>query len=63
MKCYSVISFFAFLNSNPKGRNLVRVCQTISCDMHEQKLELFKLLNVSLELKIGETTKDNKYYC
>ena len=34
VEVYSVISFFAFLNSNPKGRNLVRICQTISCDMH-----------------------------
>ena len=37
VEVYSVISFFAFLNDNPKGRNLVRVCQTISCDMKGKK--------------------------
>lgn len=60
VEVYSVISFFAFLNSNPKGRNLVRVCQTISCDMHG-KSAVINAIERELGIKIGETTKDNKY--
>jgi NADH:ubiquinone oxidoreductase subunit E len=60
VEVFSVISFFAFLNSNPKGRNLVRVCQTISCDMRG-KSGLVKAIERELGIKVGETTKDNKF--
>ena len=60
VEVYSIISFFAFLNSNPKGRNLVRVCQTISCDMHG-KSGVVQAIERELGIKIGETTKDNKF--
>ena len=60
VEVYSVISFFAFLNSNPKGRNIVRVCQTITCDMHG-KSAIINAIERELGIKIGETTKDNKF--
>jgi NADH:ubiquinone oxidoreductase subunit E len=60
VEVYSVISFFAFLNSNPKGRNLVRVCQTISCDIHG-KAAVVHAIERELGIKVGETTKDNKF--
>ena len=33
VEVYSVISFYSFLHSKPSGRNIVRLCRTISCDM------------------------------
>ena len=60
VEVYSVISFFAFLNSNPKGRNLVRICQTISCDMHG-KAGIVHAIERELGIKVGETSKDNKF--
>lgn len=60
VEVYSVISFFAFLNSNPKGRNLVRICQTISCDM-KGKSGLINAIERELGIKVGETTRDNKF--
>lgn len=60
VEVYSVISFFAFLNSNPKGRNIVRICQTISCDM-KGKSSLIKAIERELGIKVGETTRDNKF--
>ena len=33
VEVYSVITFYAFLNTEPKGRNIVRLCQTIICDL------------------------------
>lgn len=60
VEVYSVISFFSFLNSNPKGRNLVRICQTISCDM-KGKQAIVNAIERELGIKIGETTKDNKF--
>ncbi len=60
VEVYSVISFYSFLNSEPKGRNIVRICKTISCDM-KGKDALVKAIERELGIKIGETTKDNKF--
>ncbi len=60
VEVYSVLSFFAFLNANPKGRNLVRVCQTISCDM-KGKDNIVRAIERELNIKVGGTTSDNKF--
>lgn len=60
VEVYSVLSFFSFLNSNPKGRNLVRVCQTISCDM-KGKDNIVRAIERELNIKVGQTTSDNKF--
>ena len=60
VEVYSVISFYAFLNSKPKGKNIVRMCQTIVCDMAgKDKVE--KAVKKKLGIKFGETTKDNRF--
>jgi len=60
VEVYSVISFYAFLNSEPKGRNIVRICRTVSCEM-KGKLALEKAIEREVNVKIGETTKDKKF--
>jgi len=60
VEVYSVISFYSFLNSEPKGRNIVRVCKTISCDM-KNKLSIVKAIERELGIKMGDTTSDNKF--
>jgi [NiFe] hydrogenase diaphorase moiety large subunit len=32
VEVYSVITFYSFLTHEPKGRYVVRLCQTITCD-------------------------------
>jgi len=59
VEVYSVVSFYAFLSSNPKGRNIVRLCQTIVCDM-QGKAAVAKAIERELGIKFGETTKDKK---
>jgi NADH:ubiquinone oxidoreductase subunit E len=60
VEVYGFISFFAFLNSEPKGRNLVRICKTISCDM-VGKTAIVKAIERELDVEIGGTTRDNKF--
>ncbi len=60
VEVYSVISFYSFLNTQPKGRNIVRLCQTITCDM-AGKENVAKAIERELGIKFGETTKDNKF--
>lgn len=60
VEVYSVVSFYAFLNSEPKGRNIVRICRTVSCEM-KNKDDIEKAIERELQIKIGGTTKDNKF--
>ena len=60
VEVYSVVSFYAFLNSEPKGRNIVRICRTVSCEM-KGKEDIEKAIERELKIKIGETTKDKKF--
>jgi len=60
VEVFSVISFYSFLHSQPQGRNIVRVCQTISCDM-TGKEALAAAIERELGIRFGETTKDKKF--
>lgn len=59
VEVYSVITFYSFLHSKPQGRNIVRLCRTISCDlMGKDKLE--KAIERELGISFGQTTSDNR---
>jgi NADH:ubiquinone oxidoreductase subunit E len=56
---YSVVSFYSFYSSKPRGRNIVRICSSISCVMAGQDDILKALID---EFGIGpfETTEDGR---
>ena len=59
VEVFSVITFYSFLTYKPKGRNIVRLCQTITCDMFGKKA-VADAIQRELGIKFGETTKDKK---
>lgn len=59
VEVFGVISFYAFLHSKPQGRNIVRLCKTISCE-HAGKENVAKAIERELGINFGETTKDQK---
>jgi len=59
VEIYGVITFYSFLNTQPKGRNIVRLCQTITCDLAGKK-SVAKTIERELGIKFGETTKDGR---
>ena len=59
VEVYSVISFYSFLHSKPQGRNIIRLCRTISCDM-KGKEDIVSAIERELGIKFGETTKDKR---
>ncbi len=59
VEVYSVISFYTFLHPESQGRNIVRLCQTISCDL-AGKCYLVKAIERELGIKFGQTTKDKR---
>ena len=60
VEVYSVVSFYSFLDSKPKGTYVIRLCQTISCDM-QGKAQVARQLENDLRIKFGETTEDGKF--
>jgi [NiFe] hydrogenase diaphorase moiety large subunit len=60
VEVFSVISFYSFLNTEPKGKFIVRLCQTITCDI-KGKERIAQAIERELGITFGETTKDNKY--
>ncbi|HSP88921.1 MAG TPA: NADH-quinone oxidoreductase subunit NuoE [Ignavibacteriaceae bacterium] len=59
VEVYSVISFYAFLHSKPTGRNIIRLCRTISCNLKGQK-NIEDAVIKELGINFGETTKDRR---
>jgi NADH:ubiquinone oxidoreductase subunit E len=47
---YGVATFYSFLDTEPRGRYVIRVCRTISCDMAGKK-EIIESLKNELRLK------------
>jgi NADH-quinone oxidoreductase subunit E len=57
---YGTATFYTFLDTVPRGKNVIRVCKTISCHMHN-KDEIIHTLEEQLKCKVGETTSDKKF--
>jgi len=57
---YGTASFYTFLDTVPRGKNIVRVCKTIVCHM-KGKDEIIAALEEALRIKVGETTSDKKF--
>ncbi len=56
---YSVVSFYSFFSSKPRGRNIIRICSTISCAMAGQG-EVLQALIDEFGIEPFETTPDNR---
>ena len=57
---FGTATFYSFLDTIPRGRFVIRVCKTITCDMHGKKMIVQTLENL-LKIKVGETTQDKKF--
>ena len=57
---YGVATFYSFINISPYGRNVIRICKTISCDL-KGKREILEAIEKHLNIKVGETTPDRRF--
>jgi NADH:ubiquinone oxidoreductase subunit E len=55
-----VISFYALFYTEPRGRNVVRVCRGTACHVRGGKT-ILKLVKRQLGIEDGETTPDFEY--
>jgi len=60
VEVHGVVSFYSFFSTEKKGKFIIRLCQTISCDM-ANKAALAKQLENELGIKFGQTTRDGMF--
>ena len=57
---YGVASFYSFLSTRPKGRNIIRVCQNLPCLLkHAQAV--IESVQREIGIQPGETTPDGRF--
>ena len=57
---YGTASFYTFLDTQVKGKFVIRVCKTITCSM-KGKSDIIQTLEDILKIKVGETTPDKQF--
>jgi len=57
---FGTATFYSFLDTEPRGKYVIRVCKTITCDMHGKK-QIVQTLEDMLKIKVGETTPNKKF--
>jgi len=57
---YGTASFYTFLDTEERGKYVIRVCKTITCSM-KGKIEIIEVLEDTLKIKVGETTPDKLF--
>ncbi|WP_346859488.1 NADH-quinone oxidoreductase subunit NuoE [uncultured Draconibacterium sp.] len=57
---YGTATFYSFLETQPTGKYIIRVCKTITCAMKGKTQVLFAIQDM-LKIKLGETTPDRRF--
>jgi len=57
---YGTASFYSFLDTEPRGKYVIRVCKTITCSI-KGKHEVLETLEDMLKIKVGETTSNGMF--
>ncbi len=57
---YGVATFYSFLCTEPRGRNIIQVCQSVPCYLKDSEAVRGKLIEL-LKIGPGETTPDGRF--
>jgi len=58
---YEVATFYTMFNLKPVGKNTISVCTNVSCMLRKSD-EILKHIEKKLNIKVGQSTKDKKFY-
>ncbi|MDD3625886.1 MAG: NADH-quinone oxidoreductase subunit NuoF [bacterium] len=59
-KIYGVISFYTMFSLKPRGKYIIRVCESVACHVMGSD-DLVEVLEKKLGISVGETTKDKLF--
>ncbi len=57
---YGVASFYSFLATEPRGRNIIRICKSLPCLLKNAQV-IIDSVRKELGIKPGETTADGRF--
>jgi NADH:ubiquinone oxidoreductase subunit E len=57
---FGTATFYSFLDTEPRGKYIIRICKTISCSM-KGKNDILSTIEEILKVNLGETTPDRKF--
>jgi NADH:ubiquinone oxidoreductase subunit E len=57
---YGTASFYTFLDTQVRGKYVIRICKTITCSM-KGKIDIIHTIEDILKIKVGETTPDRQF--
>lgn len=57
---YGVISFYSMFYTEPTGKYIIRICDSISCHLNQSE-SVLKAVKSYLNLESHQTTKDKKF--
>jgi len=57
---YGTASFYTFLDTQVRGKYVIRVCKTITCSM-KGKGEIIQTIEDMLKIRVNETTSDKMF--
>lgn len=55
-----ILSFYTMLSPKPRGRYVIRVCDSLSCRIRDS-MDVYRCIRERLKIKAGETTSDGVY--
>ena len=61
IQVYEVATFYSMFETDPVGRHCISVCTNISCMLRGSD-EIVAYLEKKLDVKLGESTEDGKFY-
>ncbi|MGM0502134.1 MAG: NADH-quinone oxidoreductase subunit NuoE [Bacillota bacterium] len=59
-KIYGTIRFYSMFYTEPTGKYMVRVCNSLSCHLHDSA-NIVEAVKNYLGIEAGETTEDKKF--
>ncbi len=57
---YGVASFYSFLSTKPRGRNVIRICKSLPCLLKNAQT-IIDVVRKELGIQPGETTADGRF--
>lgn len=59
-QAYGVATFYSYLSTEPRGRYIIRVCESAPCHIAGAD-EVIKAIEKELGIRVGESTPDGKF--
>ncbi len=57
---YGVATFYSFLSTRPRGRNIIRICKSLPCHLKNYE-SVAESIEKEIGIKPGQTTADRRF--